>query len=44
VIERFIDENKEEMQVENVTVLNSMDNFNREFKIGEIDVRIRKVD
>jgi isoleucyl-tRNA synthetase len=44
VIERFLKENKEEMQVENITVVGSLRDFDREFKIGDIDVKIRKID
>jgi isoleucyl-tRNA synthetase len=43
VIEAFIKQNKDEVQVENVVVVDSMSDFDREFKIGETGVRIRKV-
>ncbi|HRY22611.1 MAG TPA: DUF5915 domain-containing protein, partial [Candidatus Dojkabacteria bacterium] len=43
VIEAFIKKNKDEMQVENIVVVDSMSDFDREFKIGETGVRIRKV-
>jgi isoleucyl-tRNA synthetase len=44
VIEGFVKESKEEMQVEDVVVVDSMSDFDREFKIGEIEVKIRKID
>jgi isoleucyl-tRNA synthetase len=44
VIEGFVKESKEEMQVGNIVVVDSMSDFDREFKIGEIEVRIRKSD
>jgi len=44
VIEGFVKENKEEMHVGNIAVVDSMSDFDREFKIGDIDVKIRKID
>jgi isoleucyl-tRNA synthetase len=44
VIEGFVKESKEEMQVEDIVVVDSMSDFDREFKIGEIEVKIRKID
>jgi isoleucyl-tRNA synthetase len=43
-IEGFVKESKEEMQVEDIVVVDSMSDFDREFKIGEIEVKIRKID
>jgi len=44
IIEGFVGKNKEEMQVGNIIVVDSMSDFDREFKIGEIEVKIRKID